>query len=173
MLSNLKLYFTSKEFLKDILFLILAICVSRFLSQFFMISYVPTQSMYGTINDNNLVFVNKTEKTIQRSDIVVFKIPNDDRYFVKRVIGLPGDLFEIKEGDVYINNEKYDEPYLYSNSNKMDVAQIELGPEEYFLMGDNRDKSYDCRYWGPLILNDTYYTGKALFKLLPPGKLYK
>lgn len=137
-----------------------------------MISYVPTQSMYGTINDNNLVFVNKTEKEIKRSDIVVFKIPNDDRYFVKRVIGLPGDIFEIKEDQVYINNEKYNEPYLYSNSMKLDVPAIELGPNQYFLMGDNRNNSYDCRYWGPLVLDENYYIGKALFKILPPGKLY-
>lgn len=171
MLGNIKLYFTSKEFFKDLVFLIFAICIAKFISQFFMLSYVPTQSMYGTINDKNIVFVDKTEKTIKRKDIVVFKIPNDDRFFVKRVIGVPGDFFELRKGEVYINDEKLDEPYLYSNSIEMDIEGFTLEEDQYFMMGDNRDNSYDCRYWGPLILDDTYYVGKALFKILPPGKL--
>ena len=85
-----------------------------------------------------------------RQQIVVFRAPlpeNPD--YIKRLIGLPGDNLEIKEGVVYINGKKLDEPYRAAPPNPNDnYGPVTVPPNEFFMMGDNRDDSYDSRYWG-------------------------
>ncbi len=82
--------------------------------------------------------------------MVVFRAPlpgNPD--YIKRLIGLPGDNLEIREGVVYINGKKLDEPYRAAPPNPTDnYGPVTVPPHEYFMMGDNRDDSYDSRYWG-------------------------
>lgn len=90
---------------------------------------------------------------IQRGDVIIFQPPNGEPgdYFIKRVIGLPGDTVEIKDGWVYVNDEKIDEPYLnednYGNTQPYRVSSetYEVPDGEYFVMGDNRTKSSDSR----------------------------
>jgi signal peptidase I len=85
-----------------------------------------------------------------RQQIVVFRAPlpgNPD--YIKRLIGLPGDQLEIREGVVYINGKKLDEPYRAAPPNPVDnYGPVTVPKGEYFMMGDNRDDSYDSRYWG-------------------------
>jgi signal peptidase I len=88
-----------------------------------------------------------------RGSIVVFSYPRDpDRSFVKRVIGVPGDQISIRDGYTYLNGKLLDEPYVpdteRSRGEFMDFKT--LGPDEYFVMGDNRTHSNDSRHWGPL-----------------------
>jgi signal peptidase I len=82
--------------------------------------------------------------------IVVFRAPlpgNPD--YIKRLIGLPDDQIEIREGVVYINGKKLDEPYRAAPPNPLDnYGPVTVPKREYFMMGDNRDDSYDSRYWG-------------------------
>ncbi len=96
---------------------------------------------------------------IKRQSIVIFKFPlNENEYYVKRVIGLPGDKIEIIGKDVYVNDEKLDEPYTQFLSDPLyeenpSIARPNYGPiivpaNCYFVMGDNRDNSYDSREWG-------------------------
>jgi len=114
--------------------------------------------------------------TIKRGDIIVFKYPEEpDRDFIKRVIGLPGETLELKEKKVYIDGKPLDEPYVHflepprSHSNmseetSLDVRErygpVTVPPDQYFMMGDNRDNSQDSRYWG--FLRRDYIKGKAL-----------
>jgi signal peptidase I len=86
----------------------------------------------------------------QRQQIVVFRAPlpgNPD--YIKRVIGLPGDTVEIRNGGVWVNGNRLAEPYLLG---PMDAAEhygpVTVPPQSYFVMGDNRNDSYDSRYWG-------------------------
>lgn len=85
-----------------------------------------------------------------RQQIIVFRAPlpeNPD--YIKRLIGLPGDHLEIHEGVVYINGKKLDEPYRAAPPNPVDnYGPVTVPANEYFMMGDNRDDSYDSRYWG-------------------------
>ena len=85
-----------------------------------------------------------------RQQIVVFRAPlpgNPD--YIKRLIGLPGDQLEVREGVVYINGKKLDEPYRAAPPNPVDnYGPVTVPKGEYFMMGDNRDDSYDSRYWG-------------------------
>ena len=118
---------------------------------------------------------------IERGDVIVFRYPKDpSKFFIKRVIGLPGDNLTIEGNVVTIKNEahpagfKLEEPYV--RTMRPDTHTIEvLGAHEYFVMGDNRDASSDSRIWG--VLRDDLIVGRALIRLLPvpdasilPGK---
>jgi signal peptidase I len=114
--------------------------------------------------------------TIRRHDVIVFKYPEEpDRDFIKRVIGLPGETVEVRERKVYINGQALDEPYAHylapvaAPSELHEVTSIDVRdhygpvtvpPDQYFMMGDNRDNSADSRYWG--FLRRDYIKGKAL-----------
>ena len=116
--------------------------------------------------------------TIKRGNIIVFKYPEEpDRDFIKRVIGLPGDTLELREKKVYLNGVPQDEPYVrflqppgttagtdLHEVTSFDVRErygpVTVPPNQYFVMGDNRDNSQDSRYWG--FLPREYVKGKAL-----------
>jgi len=116
---------------------------------------------------------------IRRGDIIVFKYPEDpSRDFIKRVIGLPGDTIEMRNKTVYVNGSPLDEPYAHfiyppdeSGSGAPDIGSpgdllrsfppMMVPPDNYFMMGDNRDNSQDSRYWG--FMPRDYVKGKALF----------
>jgi signal peptidase I len=86
----------------------------------------------------------------QRGEVIVFHFPRDPtRDFVKRVIGVPSDRVEIREGTVFINGEPLDEPYI-TEADSSDMGEIILQEEEYFVLGDNRRGSNDSRNWGPV-----------------------
>lgn len=118
----------------------------------------------------------------KRGDVIVLTPPlvNQEKdHFIKRIVGLPGETIIVAGSKVTIKNEKYpdgvvlEEPYIAYQSNK--EAIYELGPTEYFVMGDNRAVSDDSRHWGPLERSEI--TGKALLRLFPldsmklfPGK---
>ncbi|MGL1861038.1 MAG: signal peptidase I [Pseudodesulfovibrio sp.] len=102
----------------------------------------------------------------ERGDIVVFKFPEDERKdFIKRVIALPGDTIEIREKVVTINGEVIDEPYVMHTKANMMPIRDNFGPftvpaDQFFVMGDNREGSYDSRWWGTV--KREKIVGKAL-----------
>jgi signal peptidase I len=114
--------------------------------------------------------------TIRRGDVIVFKYPEEpDRDYIKRVIGLPGETVELKAKKIYINGTPLDEPYVHfleppsmdtdiHEVTSIDVRErygpVTVPPNQYFVMGDNRDNSQDSRYWG--FLQRDYVKGKAL-----------
>jgi signal peptidase I len=114
--------------------------------------------------------------TIERGDVVVFKYPEEpERDFIKRVIGLPGETVEVRDKKVFVNGTPLDEPYAhylappafhseFHEVTSFDVRErygpVTVPPDQYFVMGDNRDNSQDSRYWG--FLPRGYIKGKAL-----------
>ncbi len=136
---------------------IIALTVIGLLIHFFIgtIFIVDGSSMFPTLHSGDLLWVNKIAYLTHqpaRGDIVVLRFPGDpakDKY-VKRLIGLPGDTVDIKDGNAYVNNQKIVEPYLDKSvtTDAEQVSHIVLGPKEYFFMGDNRPNSSDSRIWG-------------------------
>lgn len=117
---------------------------------------VDGESMTDTLQDQELMLVTKPEYIWgqpERQDVIICHYPNRKEYFVKRLIGLPGDTVEIRydrqnhTNTVYINGEALAEPYLTPERNDSDnsMAPLTLGEDQYFVMGDNRDNSNDSR----------------------------
>lgn len=159
-----------------IIAIILALFIRTFIVQAFKI---PSESMKPTllVGDHLLVnkfiygvklpFINKTVIPIsepKRGDIIVFIYPVDkEKDFIKRVIGLPGDRVRIADRKVFINGKPIHDPYgVYDNDSQRNenFGPIIVPDESLFVMGDNRDHSYDSRYWGFVPLD--YVKGKAL-----------
>ena len=108
---------------------------------------------------------------VRRGDVVVFVFPDDHtKDFIKRVIGIPGDTVEVRAGMLYLNGMRAPDPHAHFEKSSAErlpssqadyMAPLKLGPDQYFMMGDNRDHSYDSRFWGP-ITRDAI-EGRAMF----------
>jgi signal peptidase I len=114
----------------------------------------------------------------KRGDIVVFRYPrNPQEYFIKRVVGLPGEEIQIKDNEVIIYNEKnpegfvLDEGYLSADVKTYSLTEdkVGLGENEFFVMGDNRDSSKDSRSFGPV--NKSFITGRVLLRGWPFNRI--
>jgi signal peptidase I len=139
---------------------------------------VEGTSMLPRLHDGERIFVNKLiyydeyrwAPKIERGDIVVFWYPNDPtKSYIKRVIGLPGEIVEVREGTVYINGSVLEEKYLDPGENASSASQnaVKVKLNYYFVMGDNRDNSSDSRSWG--LVPKKYIYGKALLRYWPPS----
>lgn len=162
--------------------LILALVIRAFIVQAYKI---PTGSMIPTLLVGDHILVNKflygvkipfTEKRVlpivnpKRGDIIVFRYPEDpERDFIKRVIAAEGDVIEERDKVVSVNGEAVSEPYARhtdeaikppSTDQRDSFGPIIVPKDKFFVMGDNRDQSYDSRYWGFVDISDI--RGKAL-----------
>jgi signal peptidase I len=133
--------------------------------------YVKGSAMEPTYKDGDYLLINKLSKKYQRGDIVIFRYPqNPKEFFIKRIIALPGEKIQLKNGLVYLYNQQnpagyqLNEPYLQSNTKTfgLDEKVIELGDNEYYMLGDNRSASKDSRSFGPV--KESYFIGKVWFK---------
>ena len=160
-----------REIMEWIIVIEVAVILAVVLNMFLIVNaIVPTASMEPTIMTNDRLFGNRLaykNEDPSRGDIVIFKFPDDEtQLFIKRIIGMPGDTVEMRDGSVYINGEKLDEPYLAV------IPYGEFGPVTvpdgaYFMMGDNRNNSADSRYWKqPFVYRDKIL-GKAAFCYFP------
>lgn len=135
---------------------------------FCFIASVPTGSMETTIPVGAQVLTTRCfdKDNINRGDIVVFDSDELDKVLIKRCIGLPGDTVVFDgEGNTYINGEYYEEPYISTYSSYMGEFNV---PEDcYLFCGDNRDGSYDSRYWNDPYIEKDKVKGIARFIILP------
>ncbi len=135
---------------------------------------VEGNSMQPRLYDNERVFVNKIlyrVSDIDRGDIVVFWYPgNTSKSFIKRVIGLPGETVEIRDGLVFLDGRPYREPYVSPEfEDRSDFGPVEVPARHYFVMGDHRSTSNDSRSWGTLSSNLIF--GKAVFRYWPVSRV--
>ena len=127
-------------------------------------------SMEPNLHNGEYVLIDKVSYLLhppERGDVVVFTPPtNENKDYIKRVIGLPGDIVEIRGGQVYVNGFALDEPYLISPTNSSDqVIHVEEG--RYFVLGDNRNNSSDSRSFGSITPQSI--VGRAWLVYWPPS----
>jgi signal peptidase I len=129
---------------------------------------VPTNSMDPTIEVNDRLVVEKMLwlTTLKHGDIVVFIPPveGEQKKYVKRLMGLPGDTIEINDGALFRNGEKIDEPYLKETMNYT-FGPVTVPADHYFFLGDNRNVSYDAHLWPTPFVAKDKLIGKMLVDL--------
>ena len=138
---------------------------------------VQGASMDPTFSTGQFLIVDRLTYRFEepkRGDVIVFKYPNNPNiYYIKRIIGLPGETVSIKDGKVTITNDqnhdgiKLNEPYIEASHASAETLKVTLDPTEYFVIGDNRAQSSDSRSWGPL--DRHFIVGRPIVRLLPVG----
>jgi len=159
-----------------LLVLLIVLPIRLFVAKPFIVSGA---SMFPTFDTWHYLIIDQFSYRIEpphRGDVVVFRYPqNPSRFFIKRVIGLPGETVQLSGTAVTIlNNENpqgftLDEPYISPEQQKETELTMKLGDDEYFVMGDNRKASADSRYWGPL--ETERIIGRAYIRLFPLNKI--
>ena len=153
--------------------LILFYACFRFISEFiFMQSIVPSASMENTLMIGERFICVRTYlcEEINYNDVVVFHpSPDEKEYWVKRVIGLPGDKIRIEHGDVYVNGEKKEENYISSFDDY--TGSFTVPDNKYFVLGDNRGNSTDARYWDNPFISENLVKYKVILRVYPFSKI--
>ena len=199
--KGIKFKFILQEIVETVIFVVIAVIVIRFyLAE---VRWIPSGSMRPTLLEGDRIIVerySRFHKTPERGDIMVFYPPFtelkntpvaifkrltgffcDDVAYIKRVIALPGEKFEIKRDKkgayaVYINDKPLDEPYIYSKYEFTPCTdpRVNCGPtivpeHHYMMMGDNRAHSLDGRFWGTL--HESQFIGRATFRFWPHNRI--
>lgn len=142
--------------------------------------YVKGASMEPNFYDHEYLIIDELSYRLReplRGEIVVFRYPRDpSQFFIKRVVGLPGETVEVSGGQVTIFNEEFpngkvldEEAYLDSEQLTQGKKRVTLGEDEYFVMGDNRDESLDSRSFGPVARSEI--VGRVWVRGLPLSRL--
>ena len=160
--------------------IIVSAALSAFVLNTFIIanSEVPSGSMENTIMTGDRVIGSRLSYRFEdpkRGDIAIFRFPDNEKiYYVKRIIGLPGETVDIVDGKVYINgsDEPLDEPYIREPMIPEAPMHFEVPENSYFMMGDNRNYSMDARRWENTYVKREKIIAKVLFRYFPkPGIL--
>ena len=170
-----------ESFLKEIvkfaiIALVIIVPIRAYVAEPFIVSGL---SMYPTFNDGQYLIVDELTYDFnapQRGDVVIFRYPKDTSvFFIKRIIGLPGETVSSTDGVITITNSTHpngivlNEPYIAADHRSYDDFKTTLGPTEYFVMGDNRSQSSDSRVWGPV--EKSLLIGRPFVRLLPPSSI--
>lgn len=157
-----------KEFAKALIIsIVLAFAIRYFIIQPFK---VQGASMEPNFSENDYLIIDEITpriKSFERGEVVVFK--HNASFYIKRIIGLPNEIIEIKEGKVYVDGFLLSEKYLSESTNGNLSANLDN--DQYFVLGDNRDASSDSRSWGAL--DKSLIVGRVWLRLLPLSKINK
>lgn len=152
-----------KELLPYIIIIIVVVLIRTFI-------VTPVQvtgtSMVPTLADNQILILKKYDHDFDRFDIVVFEYNNST--LIKRIIGLPGEIVEYKNNNLYINGKKIEEDFIEEDTENFSLSEIDykkIPKGYYFVMGDNRNNSTDSRYIG--LINEKEIKGKTNFSIFP------
>lgn len=147
--------------------ILIVICFNSVL----MLNFVPTESMAGTINAGDHIICSRygvEEEDIQRYDVLVFMPPDDpEMFYIKRVIGLPGETLEVRDGKVYADGQELDDSFTNGSQNRKGDGVYRVPEGCYFFLGDNRNNSNDSRFWKNKYVPTANIKAKARFICFP------
>lgn len=157
-------------FKENLIFIIVIIAI--ILIRLFIVTPVRVSgtSMYPTLKNGDIMLLNKTaKKKIKRYDVVVISKKFKGEELIKRVIGIPGDTVESKDGKIYVNDKAIDDKFAHGITNNFDKISLSKEKNEYFVLGDNREVSLDSRILGKV--DGKYIKGTSNLRLLPFSKI--
>lgn len=167
-----------QELLSWVIYLLIVVAVSFLIVTFVgQRTKVQGRSMETTLSDGDNLIVDKISyrfRDPKRFEIIVFPYQyQENTYYIKRIIGLPGETIQIKDGYIYINGELLEEEYGAEVMNQSGIAAdpIELGEDEYFVLGDNRNHSADSRDPSVGVLKRDQLMGRAFVRIWPLGRV--
>ena len=169
-----------KEFIKSLIIsLIFVIVLTQFIARPVRVEGL---SMYPSLNDKEIGFSNILNThigEIKRFDVVVVYLEDQNKYIVKRVVGLPGESIKYQNEKLFINGEEIEEEFLENPFRErfrtdelefmQDIEEVQIGEDEYYLLGDNRPNSIDSRMYG--LFNKKTIKSKGVFVILPLSKI--
>jgi signal peptidase I len=145
--------------------------------------YIPSESMQPTLQVHDRILTDRSSyqtQDPQRGDVVIFLPPdslmqmvhgaipiNAKTVFVKRIIGLPGEVVEVKQGKVYVNQQPIAETYLLESPNYV-WGPVKVPADSFVVLGDNRNNAFDSHYWG--VVPRSYLLGKVFWRYWPPAR---
>lgn len=168
-----------KEFMEYLKMIIFVMIVVLIVNNFLLINAkIPSESMEQTIMTGDRVFGNRLAYLFEkpkRFDIVIFKYPDHEKeLFIKRIIGLPGETVEIKDGKVYIDGSEEPLDDSFTPEEPLgDYGPYVVPENSYFMLGDNRNYSKDSRFWNNPYVAEEKILGKAVIRYFPGIKLLK
>lgn len=167
-----------KEILDWVKTIVLALLITFFIKFFILdLTRIAGASMENTLFTDDLVVIEKISKNLTRKykvgDVIIFHSPIEEKLYVKRIIGMPGDEVELRNGKFYVNGNQLDEPYYTTGNFTQSEGENHwiLGADEFFMVGDNRPKSNDSRKFGPVYEDN--FVGKAFMRIWPLNKIKK
>ncbi len=168
-----------REFLEYVIIFVVVVILVWLMDTFLIVNaQIPSESMENTIMTGDRVIGNRLAYKTgipQRYDIIIFKYPDDESVlYIKRIIGLPGDTVTILGGKVYINGstEPLDDSFT-PETPLGDFGPYTVPGNSYFVMGDNRNYSFDSRYWENTFVREDQILGKAAFCYYPFNRIGK
>ena len=160
-----------KQWIRDIgLAMLIVLAVTTFIKP----TIVHGTSMNPTLQDGDYLLVSKQAYTFEepeRGEIIIFPVSEDNKLYIKRVIGLPGDVITIKNGEVYVNGELNDKNYTLDGYTSGNIDELVVPDGEVFVLGDNRLNSIDSREIGTQAIENV--KGVAFVRLWPPAAFGK
>jgi len=162
-----------KEWIRDIL---IALVIAGLILVFFKPIVVKQESMQPTFYSDDYVIVSRQAYSIfgeiKHGDVIIFEsdlmdLKGNPKILIKRVIGLPGDTIEIKDGFVYLNGQKADEPYLSEMGMSGEMKKVTIQEGKIFVMGDNRRVSQDSRSAAIGQVDQERVVGKVILRIFP------
>lgn len=169
-----------KEVVELMKIIIISIFLTTIITQFVRPTIVKGESMYPTLKENDYLLIDKVTYKIdkpERKDIVVFRTNllqenGEAKDLVKRVIAIEGDHIQIKNSNVYLNGNLLEEEYINDNYTDGNVDLI-VPKDKIFIMGDNREKSLDSRYYDVGLIDYEEIIGKVSVRLFPMNNINK
>lgn len=165
---------TKNDYKTLILSIVISVTILYIFSSNFKLYKVYGTSMENTIHSDDVLLVSLNSynnKTPSYSDIVNIKYVdnNEEKFIVKRIIGVPGDILEITNNQIFLNSTLLEEPYIKNLSSSYFNLKVIIPENKYFVLGDNRDVSCDSRYFG--LIDKTSIEGKVLLKFCILNKI--